>query len=351
MSFQHFAGMTFFLFYFYKSLSPHVMKQGLLIFFILFIFAASAFIIKKEYAWKTLSTKGEPTARHENSFVECEGKFYLLGGRGIKPVDIYNPVTNTWTKGAEPPVEIHHFQAVSYHGKIIAGGAMTGPYPDEKPLPNFHVYDPAYDSWTLGPQIPQDRRRGSSGVVAIEDKLYMISGITDGHNGGHVSWVDVYDFQKRTWEKLPDAPRPRDHFHAVVADNKIYAFAGRNTSKNTNQVFDLTIPEVDVFDLKTNSWSTLDKEIHIPRAGASVALLKNEIYIIGGESMFEKVAHNEIEIWSLKLEKWMPINYLNAGRHGTQAITYRNKIFIAAGCGNRGGSPELNSIEVYSKDD
>jgi N-acetylneuraminic acid mutarotase len=247
-------------------------------------------------------------------------------------------------------VEIHHFQAVSYRGRVIAGGAMTGPYPDEKPLPNFYVYEPEYDLWTLGPEIPEDRRRGSSGVVVIEDKMYMIAGIIDGHNGDHVKWTDAYDFVEREWSVLPDAPRPRDHFHAVLVDDKIYAFAGRNTSKNSNQVFDLTIAPIDYFDLNTNTWHTLEKELHIPRAGASVALFKNEIFIIGGESMFQKEAHNEVEIWSLKLEKWMPINYINRGRHGTQAIVYRNAIYLMAGSGNRGGSPELNSIEIYSKD-
>ena len=315
------------------------------------LLAATAFNVKKEYSWKIIETNGDLTARHENSFVESEGKFYLLGGRGIKPVDIYNPATNTWTQGAAPPVEIHHFQAVSYHGKIIAGGAMTGPFPDETPLPNLYVYEPEYDLWTIGPEIPESRRRGSAGVLIQEDKLYMICGIIDGHNGDHVNWMDAYDFLERSWDILPDAPRPRDHFHAVMADNQIFAFAGRNTSKNTDQVFDLTIPQVDVYDLRTNTWSTLEKEMHIPRAGASVAALKNEIFIIGGESMFDTKAHNEIEIWNLKLEKWMPINYLQRGRHGTQAIVYKNNIYIAAGCGNRGGNPELSSLEVFSRDD
>ncbi|MCG8305907.1 MAG: galactose oxidase [Cytophagales bacterium] len=321
--------------------------KTLIILFLLF--AATAFIVKKEYSWRIMETEGELTARHGNSFVECNGKFYLLGGRGIKPVDIFDPVNNMWTKGAEPPVEIHHFQAVSYRGKIIAGGALTGPYPDETPLPNLYVYDPEYDLWTLGPVIPAGRRRGSSGAIVHEDKIYMICGIIDGHNGNHVNWLDAYDFQTRTWSVLPSAPRPRDHFHAILAEDKIYAFAGRTTSKNTDQVFDLTIPQIDVYDLKSNSWSTLQKEIHIPRAGASVALLKNEVFIIGGESMFDKTAHNEIEIWNLKQERWMPIKYLVRGRHGTQAVVYKNKIYIAAGSGNRGGSPELNSIEVFSK--
>lgn len=327
------------------------MRYSYLLFIFLLITSIAAFIIKNDYEWRIIETKGEPSARHENSFVECDGKFYLLGGRGIKPVDIYNPQSNSWTQGAKPPIEMHHFQAVSYRGKIIVAGAMTGPYPDEKPLVHLYVYDPAYDMWTIGPEIPEARRRGSSGVVIYGDKLFMVCGIQDGHNGGHVKWMDAYDFYERTWSILPNAPRARDHFHAVMDGDKIYAFAGRNTSKNTDQVFDLTIPEVDVYDISANTWTTQEKEIHIPRAGASVALFKNEIFIIGGESMFTEDAHNEIEIWSLKLEKWMPIKYLQQGRHGTQAIVYQNKIYIAAGCGKRGGNPELNSLEVYTKDD
>ena len=90
------------------------MKHAKIFVFLLLLTGVSAFILKKEYSWKILETKGEPSARHENSFVESKGKFYLLGGRGIKPVDIYDPETNTWTKGAAPPIEIHHFQAVSW---------------------------------------------------------------------------------------------------------------------------------------------------------------------------------------------------------------------------------------------
>lgn len=325
-------------------------KLRLHIILFILVLCSTALYLKKEYSWKTLETKGDAHARHENAFVECDGKFYLLGGRGIKPVDIFDPVNNTWTQGAPPPIEIHHFQAVSYKGKVILPGAMSGKYPDEKPLANMYVYDPTYDMWTIGPEVPENRRRGSAGSVVIGDDLFMICGITDGHNGGHVTWVDKYNFMTREWTVLPDAPRTRDHFHAVMAKGKIYAFAGRNTSKNTNQVFDLTIPEVDVYDISGKSWDVLAQEIHIPRAGASVALLKDQIYIIGGESMFHKEAHNEIEIWNLKSEDWVPINYLNGGRHGTQAITYRNKIYIAAGCGNRGGNPELNSIEVFSRE-
>ncbi|MDQ3291311.1 MAG: choice-of-anchor D domain-containing protein, partial [Bacteroidota bacterium] len=38
---------------------------------------------------------------------------------------------------------------------------------------------------------------------------------------------------------------------------------------------------------------------------------------------------------------------LKQGRHGTQAIVSNNNIYIAAGCGNRGGTPELNTQEAF----
>ena len=40
--------------------------------------------------WETISSSNSPISRHENSFVRVKHKFYLLGGRGIKPVSIYN---------------------------------------------------------------------------------------------------------------------------------------------------------------------------------------------------------------------------------------------------------------------
>ncbi|MDX5339075.1 MAG: galactose oxidase, partial [Cyclobacteriaceae bacterium] len=43
--------------------------------------------------WTVISPNTEATPRHENSFVECNGKLYSLGGRGERPVEEYNPTT------------------------------------------------------------------------------------------------------------------------------------------------------------------------------------------------------------------------------------------------------------------
>ncbi|RQW08670.1 DUF1080 domain-containing protein [candidate division KSB1 bacterium] len=51
-----------------------------------------------DYRWTLIDAKGEVTGRHENAFVEYKGKFYLLGGRGANPVNVFDPRTNTWEK-------------------------------------------------------------------------------------------------------------------------------------------------------------------------------------------------------------------------------------------------------------
>jgi len=321
--------------------------------FVILLLGFVNFIQGQEYKdmgnWKTVVTLNEAMARHECSFVALDSKLYLFGGRGIKPFSILDLKTNEWSDGAPTPIEIHHFQGVTYKGKIYVIGGMTGKYPYEKPLKNILVYDPKTNKWGESVEIPEGRRRGSAGVVVVEDKAFLVSGIVDGHNSGHVTWVDQYDFKTGKWKVLADAPRPRDHYHAALKNGKIYAAGGRNSSFATNQTFDLTIPEVDVYDIKTNTWATLPEKSNIPtmRAGASAVFLGDDLILIGGESVAQNEAHNTVEAYNIKTETWRKLSPLNTGRHGSQAIVYRNKIYIAAGSGKRGGKPELSSIEEF----
>ncbi len=300
-------------------------------------------------SWEQLECNGTPHARHECSFVEVDGKFYLLGGRGIKPADIFDPETKTWTHGAEPPLEVHHFQAVAYKGKVYVMGGMTGKYPHEDPIPQVVIYDPAQDQWSLGDSIPANRQRGGAGVVVSGNSAYILSGITDGHWEGHVKWVDRYNFETGEWSVLQDAPRARDHFHAALYDGKIYCAAGRNSSAKTEETFNLTIAEVDVYDLASNSWTTLPEDQNLPteRAGTTAIFLEDNLLVIGGESAAQETAHAEVEAYDVSDAKWTQLGMLERGRHGAQAILYDQSVYIAAGCGNRGGKPELDTIERY----
>jgi len=301
-------------------------------------------------SWTALTpTDGSPMERHENAYAKVGDRFYLLGGRGERPVQIYNPETGTWTTGATPPVNMHHFQAVPYDGKIYVLGALSGNYPDETPIPHVYIYDPETDAWTEGPAIPADRRRGAAGAVAHEGIIYLVGGIQNGHIDGQVRWLDAFNPETGTWEQLADAPRNQDHFQVAVVDGKLYAAGGRRTSQATGAVFELTIPEVDVYDFATNTWTPLPPSGDLPteRAGTTTVSVGGHLLVLGGESGSQEPAHAEVEAFNPETGTWQSLAPMNTGRHGTQAIVHEGHLYIAAGSRTRGAT-EINSQERFT---
>ncbi len=289
----------------------------------------------------------QATARHQAAMVAYKGKLYLIGGRRVNPVDVYDPATNRWTAMSETPIELHHFQAVVYDDAIYMIGAMTGGWPEEKPLEKVVVYYPEKDEFKFVHSIPEPRRRGGAGSVVYKDKIYVVGGITNGYLDGSQPWLDCYDPRTGDWIPLGDAPHARDHFSAAVVGGKLYAAAGRTTSQKTEQGFDLTVDQCDVYDFASNTWSSVDKSVSIPtqRAGNMAASIGGRLVIGGGESGTQTIAHNEVEGFDPNTRTWTSLPPLNRGRHGTAFATIGDYVYTASDCGNRGGAPELTSFE------
>lgn len=299
--------------------------------------------------WSTVATTNEPDERHENGFVAYNDKLYLLGGRGLKRVQIFDPATDTWTDGAFPSFQMHHFQALVYNNLIYVIGAYTGTCCDaESGVSHVWTYNPANDSWTQQHEIPQDRRRGSTGAVVYNDKIYIVGGIDGGHGDPATAYAsfDEYDPNTGQWRVLPDAPRVRDHFHATVFNGKLYLIGGRDSS--VNSIVGATIGEIDVYDFSSGNWSTLpaSKNLPIPRGAPATILYQGEILVIGGETS-QDLAHNQTEAFNPVTENWRNLASLVVGRHATQAAIVDNAIYLAAGAAQKGGAPELDSIERY----
>jgi hypothetical protein len=318
------------------------MKKFILL---LVILAGNTAFAQESIIWRVLETKNNALPRHENGFVECNGKFYSLGGRGSKPIEEFDPKTRTWAVLADAPMEFHHFQPISFKGEIYVIGALTGSYPHEKPIQKFLIFNPKTKKWREGPEIPADRLRGSTGVFSKGDKIYLVCGIIDGHWDGHVTWFDEYDTKTGTWKKLPDAPRPRDHFQAALMGDKVYLAGGRTSHAAIGKVLDLTIKEVDVYDFKSNSWTTLNNDLPTPRAGTASIAKAPYLLVMNGESVQQVPAHAEVEVLDTRTNTWSRLPDLQKGRHGTGTVFWKGKLYVAAGSGNRGGGPELNDIE------
>lgn len=315
--------------------------------------------IDSQYLWNDKNENENYIARHETSFVQAGDKFYLMGGREFaQTIDIYDYTSNTWTSLADSaPFEFNHFQATEYKGLIwVIGAFKTNNFPNEVPADYIWMFDPVSQEWIQGPEIPESRRRGSTGLVVYNDKFYIVGGNTDGHAGGYVAWFDEYDPATGTWTSLADAPEARDHFAAVLIGNKLYVAAGRQSGGVS--AWKPTIPQVDVYDFVAGTWSTLPsgQDIPTPRGGASAVNFNNKLVVIGGEVQDEVVYGVETDD-ALKIteeydpvsQSWKRLPDMNYERHGTQAIVSGPGVHILAGAPSRGGGNQKN-MEYLGQD-
>lgn len=300
--------------------------------------------------WIDLDEPQNYVPRHEASFVQAGDKFYFFGGReSARRLDVYDYASNTWSAGrdAYAPIEFNHFQAVEYQGLIwVIGAFRTNSFPNEQTASSVYVFDPANREWMEGPEIPQERRRGSTGLVVHDDEFYIVGGNTRGHSGGYVPWFDRYDPQSGEWVPLEDAPQARDHFHAETANGKMYVIGGRR-SGGQGGTFAPLIPEVDVYDFNTETWTTLPPESNLPtpRAAAAVATFDGKIMVMGGEGNGR--AYDTVEAFDPSTNAWETLASMNFRRHGTQAIASGEGVFIVSGSPNQGGGNQRN-MEVYN---
>ncbi len=299
--------------------------------------------------WSHVSTNNGSTAqaRHEAGGVSYQGKFYLLGGRGTRRVDRYDPATNRWESIGEATVGESHYQPVAYNGKIYVVGALEGSFPVESVVPTIRIFDIASGQWSNGDSIPANRRRGSAGTVVYNNRFYIVGGTTNGHDGGMVNWFDEYNPATGQWTSLPNAPTARDHFSAVVVGNKLIAAGGRQTDHPAT--FQGLISAVDVYNFDTNTWGN-GAAIPTRRAGAMVVKYGNEVIVIAGETDSGSAALGVVEAYNTQSNSWRTLKSLNNGRHGGGAGILGNDLHVVSGNLTTGGGNETQSHEKLKLD-
>jgi hypothetical protein len=67
-----------------------------------------------------------PSARTEVAVAEVGGRIYVIGGfRGERELEIYDPSTDRWSRGALIPRPLHHAAAVGLNDKLYVIGGFV----------------------------------------------------------------------------------------------------------------------------------------------------------------------------------------------------------------------------------
>jgi len=148
-----------------------------------------------------------PTARSGGGKAVIDGRIYVAGGRppGGSAFEVYDPATDTWEKLPDMPTQRNHLAMVALNGRIIVAGGRFGPGAMAERTDVVEIYDPATRRWTRGAPLPAPRggltgaaHAGCMFVFGGEGEQTHVLGLTPTAYG--------YDPRADRWTRLPDLP-------------------------------------------------------------------------------------------------------------------------------------------------
>jgi N-acetylneuraminic acid mutarotase len=201
-------------------------------------------------------------------------QLYLFGGSGdaAGKLQIYSPISDTWSLGAEVPFAAAS-SAVARIGDTIylAGGQQEG-----QPASAVARYDVKANSWASLAPMPV----AVSGAAAASDgeKLYIFGG---SDAGGPTNLVQIYDPLAATWQTSAAnsaqmaMPRARSNAgRALYIGGDFYLLGGKNSEG-------MPIAEIDIYNPSEQTWRQGPLQ-PLPRLGFWPALIADRIYLAGG---------------------------------------------------------------------
>lgn len=265
-----------------------------------------------------------PAERSEVSVAEVEGKAYVIGDyNGATELLVYDIAANAWDKAASFPYAVHHAAAAAYDGRIYVFGGYVNGWQATSAL---WMYDPKADKWQRKADMPTPRAAAGAAVVA--GKFHLVGG--SGSNRLNTSVHEVYEPRTDRWTSAAPIPTPRDHLVVAELDGLVVAVAGRVDGSPSRN-----LAVTEIYDPSTNRWRK-GAALPTPRSGSASAVLRKELYVMGGESG-EKV-FSEVESYQVEQDAWRTNPPLPTARHGFGAVAANDRIITLVGSPVPGGS-------------
>jgi N-acetylneuraminic acid mutarotase len=268
-----------------------------------------------------------PTARQEMALALLDGKIYvpggfIRGGAGTALIEVFEPATNRWSAFTILPIALNHLAVVTVNTRLYVVGGYTGSGFSSQG--RVYEYNFQVNAWLRKSDMPTPR--GAHVALAFNNKVYAIGGA---NGAGALTVNEVYDPATDTWESLAPMPTPREHLAAAVIDSLIYVVGGRSQ----NDFGQLTNSnKLEAYSPASNRWYTLP-DMPTPRGGLAAAAMNGKLYAFGGE-FFGATGSGvfaQNEEYDPAAGTWRAAQALPTPRHGMQAVTAGDTIFVIGG--------------------
>lgn len=189
-----------------------------------------------------------PTARSGGGAAVIDGKIYVAGGRppGGAAFEVYDPATNRWEALPDLPTQRNHLAVAALNGRIIVAGGRFEPGAGAERTDVVEIYDPATRAWSRGAPLPAPVGGITSATHA--GCMFVFGGEGERtHVLGLTPTVYAYEPRADRWSRLPDLPIPNHGLKgSAVIDGRIFLpggaiTVGGNTGTNAMQVYRPTL--------------------------------------------------------------------------------------------------------------
>lgn len=266
--------------------------------------------------WRTL--KDAPIARQFAGSTVAGGKFWIAGGltrdAATSAVYGYDPVIDTWTRGPDLPLALHHGAAVAYHDEIVVIGGWAPANGNLSGLVSGKVFALRGGTWVE--LAPLNHPRVAEAAAVVGDHIVVVGG----QDGRLVGTTEVFDGTR--WTDAAPIPTPREHLSATTDGTYVYAVGGRNLSSDKNSA------AFERFDPATGAWQTMP-DMPSPRGGVAATCVDGRIVAAGGEEPTRVL--NTVDAYDTATGTWSALPPLPVPRHGISLGVVGNSVYAVGG--------------------
>ena len=255
-----------------------------------------------------------PWAINQLGLAAAGGKLYTVGGYATGdtgsleyPVQVYDPVENTWMLKAPIPTSRSGLGAASVNGKIYAiGGYKPGLPEGEGWADEVEEYDPQTNTWRN--RTPMPTKRFGVGVAELNGKIYVAGGISFSE---YQAKLEMYDPATDTWTILPPMMAPRSEFALVASKGKLYAIGGLYYQSSQGQQLQY-LNTVESYDPVAGIWSTKASLPNGLGLHGAVAIDNGHIHVFGGRNT---AISNTVMKYDPEANSWSPAGTMPNSRY------------------------------------
>ena len=249
--------------------------------------------------WSTDPGAALPSGRSEAAAAIVDDKLYVFGGYTAwnprtTSTDAWalDPSANAWTSVAPLPSPVTHVgTAVEGTDILLAGGypnpcTTCNPHQEQGGTTEVWRYDTVADAYFPMPGLPEPR--GSGALVLVGNELHFIggSGVADPtvpmseRTDEEEHWMLELDDLERGWQSRAPLPQPRSHFGAAALDDTIYVIGGQTGFEKGSITFD----DVWAWNHPSNPGDTWTDLAPIePLLGSGLSHHSQSTLVVGGQ--------------------------------------------------------------------